>query len=141
AIHGAQHPRPPSPPGPARTSFAPATEEERKNKSKAASRVIAGLVPLLLLLLLLLLFSFLRGWHTRRVSGVGWEGGVGALSAMGRTHASDGLGRSPTPVLPCAQDSAHEQARNEARRSGFCRPPHTPPTRPTHTIQYARQIG
>jgi len=39
-------------------------------------------------------------------------GGVtqgGTVGAMGWAHAPDGLGRSPTPVLPCAQDSAREQ--------------------------------
>ncbi len=41
----------------------------------------------------------------------GWV--CGGMSRMGRAHAPDGLGRNPTPVLPCAQDSAHVQAATE----------------------------
>jgi hypothetical protein len=41
----------------------------------------------------------------------GWV--CGGMSRMGRAYTPDGLGRSPTPVLPCAQDSAHAQAATE----------------------------
>jgi hypothetical protein len=58
----------------------------------------------------------------------GWA--CGGMSRMGRAHAPDGLGRSPTPVLPCAQDSAHMQAATEPPWMGLRRPPRAHRRRP-----------
>ena len=56
------------------------------------------------------------------VEGRGAVGPSGTLSSMGRAYTPDGLGRSPTPVLPCAQDSAHAQAAMSPM-DGFTRVP------------------
>ena len=72
-------------------------------------------------------------------SGVGYtetvrgrEGGLRrGVSAMGPRHASGGLAGRPTPVLPCAQDSAHEQGAPEPTRTYSRRPLRNPPSRPT----------
>jgi hypothetical protein len=58
----------------------------------------------------------------------GWV--CGGVSRMGRAYTPDGLGRSPTPVLPCAQDSAHVQAATEPPGTDLRRPPQTHRRRP-----------
>ena len=51
---------------------------------------------------------------------------------MGPRHASGGLGRTPNPVLPFAQDSAKSK-RGQASMDGFTASPANP-TRPTHSM-------
>ncbi|QGL67489.1 hypothetical protein FEO86_09455 [Stenotrophomonas maltophilia] len=62
--------------------------------------------------------------------GVGPVAGVSAAWARGMPRA--GWAGRPTPVLPCAQDSAHEQAAAKPPRTGLRRLPQPdPPRHPT----------
>ena len=94
--------------------------KKKKNKSKAASRVIAGLVPLLLLLL----FSFLRGWRTSssvrgRVVGVcggverqGWRETRPAGAAFAVPHTPLPPGRPTQSSTPATRGSAVRRHHN-----------------------------
>ncbi len=58
--------------------------------------------------------------------------GCGGVSRMGARHARAGWAGRPTPVLPCAQDSAHEQAATELTGTYLQRPPQ--PDSPRHPL-------
>ena len=51
-----------------------------------------------------------RGWHARKNEGHGRGQFAGVSAAWARGMPRAGWAGRPTPVLPCAQDSAHEQA-------------------------------
>ncbi len=62
------------------------------------------------------------------------DGGVSAAWARGMPRA--GWAGRPTPVLPCAQESAHEQAAAKPPRMGLRRPRH--PTSPRLPTEHPR---
>ena len=73
---------------------------------------------------------FSRGNNTLSKGGSGRV--CGGVSGMGRAYTPGGLGRSPTPVLPCAQDSAHVQAATKPTGTYLRRPPQTRTDPPGH---------
>ncbi len=105
-------------PSPRSAAFRPVRETDRRLGSRAS----AARDPLLLF------FILFRGLaRTEIVSGrVGGGGGVSA-AWVGRMRPTGWAGR-PTPVLPCAQDSAHVQAAAKPPWTGSRRPrqPHPP---------------
>ncbi len=124
------HPRKPIPPGHGQFPCASTTEKKEKIKSESGS-------------------GSLRSASTHGVdlpcrprstptnsrgnlSGVGRCGAAGPLAPWARGMPRAGWAGGPTPVLPCAQDSAHEQGAIEPPRTGLRRvlQPHTAP--PNH---------
>jgi len=78
-------------------------------------------------------FSSCGAGH-RKLSGAGWVGWAGVSAAWARGMPRAGWAGRPTPVLPCAQDSAHEQAAAKPTRTYLRRPPNSPPTQPRQAI-------
>ncbi|MGF6462343.1 hypothetical protein ACVKU6_000876 [Stenotrophomonas sp. PvP086] len=88
------------------------------------------LTPEVTWLLSFALLSSIRGGRAREVSVAGRVGCAGARAAWGRGMPRAGWAGCPTPVLPCAQDSAHVQAATELTETYLQRPLRNPSSRP-----------
>ncbi len=88
----------------------------------------------------LLLIFFSLPWVTghRNLSEVGRVGCAGVSAAWARGMPRAGWAGRPTPVLPCAQDSAHEQAAAKPPGTDSRRPPRTQLDRPARSFCFQR---
>ncbi len=85
---------------------------------------------------LLFFLSSVTGGH-RKLSEGGRAGFAGVSAAWARGMPRAGWAGRPTPVLPCAQDSAHEQAAAKPPRMDSRRLPRTQPARPSAAVALA----
>ncbi|SNT83171.1 hypothetical protein SAMN02744786_3004 [Stenotrophomonas sp. CC120222-04] len=122
------HPRKPIPPGHGQFPCASTTEKKKRSKAQADRFALHPRMAWI--------YRVDQGRHlptaAGKLSGVGRCGAAGPLAPWARGMPRAGWAGGPTPVLPCAQDSAHEQGAIEPPGTGLRRvlQPHTAPPNP-----------
>ena len=138
-IHAANGPAPPpSPPSP---PFPSARARQLKQRQEQNPCIRGAMTarncrrPILILHLFLMLPLTFASASAAMLDGGCRGRRCGTVRGMGPRHVSAGWAGRPTPVLPCAQDSAHEQAAAELTGTYLQRVPQRLPLQPAPSRQ------